>query len=171
MGMTGPVVAAGMGRARKKVGPAELRLRLQLTRPLRNRPEEEAPMTRRTFTLVTAAVALLAGCAFAQAQQVATVDIGFTFVVAGTALPPGTYRIVQTDDNSIAIRREASNTKAIEMPVITILGRRDADRFPELVFDKVSGVVSLSEIWFADSDGYLVLATKGPHEHVILQSK
>jgi hypothetical protein len=55
--------------------------------------------------------------------------------------------------------------------VLTILARLDTHQFPELVFDKVNGVVSLSEIWFAGTDGYLVLATKGEHEHQLLQSK
>jgi hypothetical protein len=128
-------------------------------------------MMRQKVTLVAAVLVLLAGCAAAQAQQVATVDIGFTFMAAGAELPPGKYRLVQTDANSIAIRREESNTKAIEMPVITILARLDTHQFPELVFDKVNGVVSLSEIWFAGTDGYLVLATKGEHEHQLLQSK
>ena len=128
-------------------------------------------MTRQKATFVAIVLMLLAGCASAQAQQVATVSIGFPSLAAGTALPAGKYRIVQTNADSIAIRQEGSNTKAIEMPVITILARRDKDQFPELVFDKANGALSLSEIWFAGTDGYLVLATKGPHEHQVLQSK
>ena len=37
-----------------------------------------------------------------------------------------------------------------------------------VVFDVVDGTHYLSEIWMPGEDGYLVLATKGKHEHRLI---
>jgi hypothetical protein len=54
------------------------------------------------------------------------------------------------------------------IPVITMLGRHDQDPDAEFVFDKIDGKAVLSEVWPPLKDGFLLLATKGPHEHAVV---
>ena len=54
------------------------------------------------------------------------------------------------------------------IPVITLLGRHDRDADAELVFDKVDGKAVLSEVWMPGKDGFLLVATKGPHSHAVV---
>jgi hypothetical protein len=54
------------------------------------------------------------------------------------------------------------------IPVITMLGRHDRDPDAEFVFDKIAGKTVLSEVWLPRKDGFLLLATKGPHEHTVV---
>ena len=126
-------------------------------------------MKRHTFMLMVTAVLLLAGCAGAQAQT-ATVDIKSAFFVGGRTMPPGTYRIEQTGFGEVVLQGGATDSASVVMPVITVLGRRDSDKVAELVFDKINGGLSLSEIWLPGRDGLLVLATKEAHEHQVLRA-
>jgi len=89
------------------------------------------------------------------------------FVAGGTALEAGEYEIEATRDRVI-LRTTSGTAVQIQMPVITRLGRHDADPDSELVFDKVGGRLLLSEFWFPDMDGYLVLSTPTAHEHRVL---
>jgi len=63
-----------------------------------------------------------------------------------------------------------ADSASVVIPVITSLGRRDANKVPELVFDKLNGGLYLSEIWLPGKDGLLVLATKEAHEHQVLRA-
>ncbi len=49
-----------------------------------------------------------------------------------------------------------------------MLGRHDKDADPELVFDKIGTKLELSEVWLPNQDGFLLLATKGRHEHAVV---
>jgi hypothetical protein len=79
----------------------------------------------------------------------------------------GTYEI-EASREKILLRSTSGKTAQVMMPVITRLGRHDADQEPELVFDKVGGQLLLSEYWFPEMDGYLVLNTPTDHEHRVL---
>jgi hypothetical protein len=97
--------------------------------------------------------------------QTGTIEIGFPFVAGGKAFAPGKYTIEMPDANSIALR--SASGSAI-MVVLTQLGRHDKDRDCELVFDKVGDKSLLSEVWFPDRDGYLVLSSKEAHTHAVV---
>jgi hypothetical protein len=128
-------------------------------------------MRHRNVTLVVAVLTLLAGNALVQAQSPATVSVDFKFVAGTMAMPAGKYVIDQTAGIEISIKEAGGGKAAVVLPVITILGRHDTDRFPELVFDIYPDGPHLSEVWFPRIDGFLVLATKEPHEHRVLQAK
>ncbi len=128
-------------------------------------------MSHRRATLVLAVLALLAGAALAQAQNQAVVSIGFKFMAGSAAMPAGKYDLSLDNSGAIAIREVAPGKASAIVPVITTLGRHDVDPFPELVFDTLPDGPHLSEVWFPGIDGYLVLATKGPHKHQVVQQK
>ena len=115
-------------------------------------------------------VALLAGATavtFAQGSG-ARVDIGFSFHAAGRVLPAGSYRIAPGAADSIIVESEKVAADRVILPIITLLGRHDLDREPELIFDKLNGQLHLSEVWLPGRDGYCLLTTKGPHEHHVV---
>ena len=129
-------------------------------------------MNRQKSTLVVAVLMLLVGWAPAQAQSRATVSINFNFMAGTTPMPAGRYTIGDEAAAEVSIRDAGGGKAAAVLPVITFLGRHDSDQFPELVFDiDPDGLSHLSEVWFPGRDGYLVLATVGPHKHQVVQSK
>jgi hypothetical protein len=101
------------------------------------------------------------------AQEKARVNIDFTFVAAGKEMPAGTYEFEVTH-GGVVLRPPNVKMSLITMPVLTRLGRHDADPDPELVFDKVLGKPHLSELWLPNEDGYLLLNTPADHEHRVL---
>jgi hypothetical protein len=124
-------------------------------------------------SLATAAltVVLAMGGGVAYAQK-AAVDIDFKFVFAGKAMPAGSYTVERIPNGPIGIRSAGPGGAAgalQTMPIVSRLGRHDADQMPELVFDKVGGEVHLSEVWFPGEDGYLLLGTKEQHDHQVLR--
>jgi hypothetical protein len=123
---------------------------------------------RRTlgFLLATVVATVVVGAAIAQAQDKATVDIGFKFIAAGKAMPAGKYSIEISP--APGGRVTLTGPESVILSVITRLGRHDNDKDPELVFDKVNGQLLLSEVWLSGTDGYLLLATKENHEHHVL---
>lgn len=124
--------------------------------------------TARVGSVVAALVVALAVTATpAQAQNRAKMNIDFAFVAGGTAMEAGAYEIEATRDRVI-LRAVSGKGAQVLMPVITRLGRHDADPDSELVFDKVGGQLFLSEFWFPEMDGYLVLNTPTDHEHRVL---
>jgi hypothetical protein len=130
-----------------------------------------AGIARSTVRVGTVMAALVVGfvvsAAPAHAQNRAKVNIDFAFVAGGTAMEAGAYEIEATREKVI-LRSAAGKTAQIMMPVITRLGRHDSDQESELVFDKVGGKFLLSEFWFPEMDGYLILNTPTDHDHRVL---
>jgi len=117
--------------------------------------------------LAALAVACVAAAGTADAQTVAKVNIDFAFVAAGAEMPAGAYEF-EAKGAQVVIRAVSPKGKSAIMPVITRLGRHDNDPDPELVFDKVGAKLALSEVWFPQFDGFLVLNTPTDHEHRVL---
>ena len=134
-------------------------------------PDSKTRAVRRFLHSGFVVVAVLIGIAgfdsTAYAQNIARVNIDFAFVFAGKDMPAGGYEFEATSGR-VLLRSQSGKAAAVAMPVITRLGRHDADTDPELVFDKVDGKFSLSEFWPPNSDGYLLLNTPADHEHRVL---
>jgi hypothetical protein len=91
--------------------------------------------------------------------------IDFPFIVEGKTLPAGTYEFVLEETGDLfRIMGEGTTVLA---NVVTRRGgeMRSAPKGTHLVFDKVGNNYMLSEIWVPAADGYLVLASRGAHEH------
>jgi len=119
----------------------------------------------KTRMLVAIAAVILMSGALALAQTPTSIEIGFPFVAGGKTLAAGKYTVETPDINTVSIYGPGG--KSI-MVVLTQLGRHDQDTDLELVFDKLDGKYHLSEVWFPERDGLLLLATKKPHEHAVL---
>ena len=118
--------------------------------------------------LVTGAALFLAFVmtgASAYAQR-ASAQIGFSFVAGGKEMPAGTY-IVEVAPPMGPVH-DTGPSGSVVLSVITLMGRHDKDADPEFVFDKVEGKLLLSEVWLPGKDGFLLLATKAPHEHAVV---
>lgn len=120
-------------------------------------------MKKRLVVVLAALFAM--SYAFAYAQT-GTVKIDFPFTAGSKMLQPGMYTLTMPDANAIAF--DGPGGKAV-MVVLTMLGRRgDQSTDLEVVFDKVDGKYLLSEVWFPEHDGYLLLSTKVAHEHAVV---
>jgi hypothetical protein len=105
---------------------------------------------------------LMSAPAFAQMSL--RVDIPGAFTVAGKLVPAGAYEFVEQTPDVLLMRPVSGKGPSMELPVVTRLASgSDADS--KVVLDKVGNSVTLSEIWIAGQDGYLVYATKGAHTH------
>jgi hypothetical protein len=122
-------------------------------------------MKVRMFVTMVALVALSGALAYA---QTATAEIGFPFVAGGKDFAAGKYsfELQSTGTGAVILLRGAAGTK--ELLSLTTLGRHDRDQEFEVVFDKVGGKFLLSEVWFPEKDGYLLLSTKEAHEHAVV---
>jgi hypothetical protein len=124
-------------------------------------------MKRRLFvTVVALVVAFVVGGTVAYAQT-ASAEIGFAFVAAGKEMAAGRYTIEVTHPLG-PVRLTGPKGSTDWMPVVTTLGRHDLDKGPEFVFDKIEGKLLLSEVWIPGQDGFLLLASKGPHGHAVV---
>ena len=116
-------------------------------------------------TAVAFVVAFAMGGAMAHAQSVSA-EITFPFAAGGKEMAAGKYSVDVAADFRLRLTGPAG--ERIFMPVITLLGRHDKDADAELVFDKVGGKTLLSEVWMPGRDGYLLVATKAPHDHAVV---
>jgi hypothetical protein len=126
-------------------------------------------MNRRVVFALAAfvmAFQLSGALAYAQSAQKISAEIGFPFVAGGKEMPAGKYSVVFELGKPLEFYGQ--NGTRVLLAVITSLGRHDQDPDAEFVFDKVDGKSVLSEIWMPKRDGFLVLATAKPHEHVVL---
>ena len=123
-------------------------------------------MRRQVFAAaLTFVVAFVMGGAMAHAQSVSA-EITFPFAAGGKEMAAGKYSVDVAADFRLRLTGPAG--ERIFMPVITLLGRHDKDADAELVFDKVGGKTLLSEVWMPGRDGYLLVATKAPHDHAVV---
>jgi hypothetical protein len=127
---------------------------------------------KKTPVLTAAILAVLVwtgSTALAQtnALRSATMNVDFSFVVAGSVLPAGSY-VLEVDQSRVLVRPKSGGGEGAFAGVITRLGRHDNDADPELVFDKIGGQYHLSELWLPGQDGYLMLGTKEQHDHRVL---
>ena len=121
---------------------------------------------RHTLVALVAVITLVVAAGAVPAYAIgATADIPFPFVVKGQTLPAGKYEIEETSPELLTIRSMTTKAAATELMVITRLAATTTGSNPKLVFDKVGERDYLSEVWLPDQDGFLVLATKGPHTH------
>jgi hypothetical protein len=131
------------------------------------RKKERPPMRHVVKSgLAALAVAVFVGGAIAHAET-ASFNIGFAFTAGGRALPAGRYQIEINASGPVLLRGNAKDSGVI-LSVLTRLGPRDMKTTKELVFDKVGDKVTLSEIWLAGEDGYLLVATPEKHTHVVV---
>jgi hypothetical protein len=133
-----------------------------------NHRQPVSSATRVGLVLGALTVALVAVAIPVQAQNRAKVSIDFAFVAGGVAMDAGDFELETTGTQMLIMRPTAGKGKPVMMKVITRLGRHDNDQDPELVFDKVDGKFCLSEFWFPNLDGFLVLNTPVDHEHRVL---
>lgn len=131
-------------------------------------------MTVRIIGFGIGAIAAVAAVPSAFGQDYMRAKIPFAFQVSGKTLAAGNYefRIDRQAETVLVTGGQPRN--GTEALIITWLAARPRGReesMDQLVFDKSGGVYTLSELWEPGSDGILLNAAKGPHQHHILHSK
>ena len=125
------------------------------------------PSVRFGGVLAALVVATLVSAPSAQAQSRAKVSIDFPFVAGGNVMEAGNY-VIEASREKVVLQSASGKGASVVMSVITRLGRHDADAEAELYLDKVGGKLLLSEFWFPNVDGFLVLNTPVDHDHRVL---
>jgi hypothetical protein len=94
-------------------------------------------------------------------------NIPFQFTVENKLFPAGHYAFTPEPNNeAIRIINMDKGPSGIAL-VITRLGSgiHTTEKDSHVVFDKLGDNYKLSELWYTGEDGFLVTATKGKHEH------
>jgi len=124
--------------------------------------------------LMICMVAVLAvSFAWAGPHKQLVAEVPHDFVVGETSMPAGKYLLEREGSNPpmITVRNAGGEGSAI-LHVITTLARTGMDeRDAKLVFDKTTGRLELSEVWFAGQDGFLVCGTVAPHTHDVVVAR
>ena len=131
------------------------------------------------LAMVALAFAFIAGSAVVYAQG--SFKIPFKFEAAGKPFPPGEYWVVQKGEGQITLRQE-SKGEEVTIPFIERLPQpKPPIAEPQLVFDMVGNFEPsyseyvtdylLAEVWLPGADGFLVLTTKGAHQHQAIKGQ
>lgn len=98
--------------------------------------------------------------------------IDFQFTAGGQVLPAGEYEF-KRDTTAPMFRVQGEGKNFVMAPVITRLAgaMHTTPQDAHIVFDKIGDTYLLSEIWIPGEDGFMLLATKGPHEHKVVNVK
>ncbi len=121
-------------------------------------------------TIWTLAIVCLLATTMSYGQKTLKVKIDFPFTAAGKVLAAGDYEITR-DFRGEFFTVQGQDKQGVEVPIVTRITKemRADQEEPRLVFDKVGDTYLLSEIWLANEDGYVVLVTKGTHEHKVMK--
>lgn len=92
----------------------------------------------------------------------------FEFSAGGKTFPIGQYKIMH-EENSPWVVITGKSGAVTKLKIITVLARDSASTPSRLVFDKVGNDRFLSEVWFRDQEGLLLVGTKKAHEHEIVK--
>jgi hypothetical protein len=97
-----------------------------------------------------------------------TFNAEFEFSAGGKTFPVGQYMIMH-EENSPWVVLTAKSGAVSKLKIITVLARDSVSTPSRLVFDKVGNDRFLSEVWFRDQDGLLLVGTKKAHQHEIVK--
>jgi hypothetical protein len=105
-------------------------------------------------------------------SPILTAKVNFAFEVLGKTLPPGEYTFTfnPSDQTFLSIRGVAPDTQNALVPVATRMALEGTSDQARLVFDKIGNRALLSEVWFPNEDGFLLLATPQKHTHVVVKA-
>ncbi len=127
-------------------------------------------MRVKTLLMLTS-ILLVAVFAFGQSRIISKATIPFAFSVQGSVLPAGEYDFSEDGNaTTITVRATARGGASAFTPVITRLaaGIHTTPKDAHIVFDRVGESYTLAEIWLPGEDGFVLHATKGKHEHRIM---
>ncbi len=128
-------------------------------------------MKTKHFAIGCVALLILVTFTYGQVMSI-QVKVPFQFKVGSRTLPAGQYRVSEADTGPDMLKIENVNVPSIQAvePVLTRISTQNP-LTAGAVFDKLSASYILSEIWIPGSDGYLIRATAGKHEHVTVKSE
>ena len=106
------------------------------------------------------------------AQHLVKADVPFTVHVGAKALPAGAYEF-KIDRGSETVTVHGTQGADSVIAFMTTLGveQHTTATDAHLVFDKVGSTYTLSEVWEPGLEGILLYATKGKHQHEIINEK
>lgn len=133
-------------------------------------------MKRQALWVLSALVIAVAFSAmvYAQATEMLTVNIPYSFTISGKQLPPGAYVIDRTGTTGTILQiRSEDGKNAVQADVLTRIGGGiSTPTDAKVVFDKYEDKYILSEVFFPGEDGFLLMGAKNtPHKHETVKAK
>jgi hypothetical protein len=101
--------------------------------------------TKTLWTVVAAAVVLVAGAPAASAQDRVTATVPFNFVVGKAQMPAGDY-IITEDSGWSVVNIAGQNRRSVAFALTMGGSTNDSASQPELVFDKIGDTYFLERI-------------------------
>jgi len=123
---------------------------------------------------LTALLALLFTGSSAFGADRMKAEVPFAFHVGSKTLPAGAYQFKIDREADVVTVSSDQPRSSTDVLIVTSLAARPhstGENHAHLVFDKVGNTYTLSELWEPGSDGVLVHATKGKHEHHVIHIK
>ena len=111
-------------------------------------------VNRTAAVLAAAMFAIGSGRAWAGVEEVEA-KVPFPFVVHGTTLPAGTYRI-ERDGDALEIQGEGSHRVAVLVGTIEASGHDPAGQQPALTFTHHDNQYWLADVWDSANTGLTV---------------
>jgi hypothetical protein len=98
------------------------------------------------------------------------VNIPFQFTAENKLFPAGHYDFApELNNEAIRIINLDKGPSGIVLVLTRLgLGIHTTEKDDHVVFDKLGNNYTLSELWYRGADGFLVTATKGNHEHKMI---
>jgi hypothetical protein len=128
----------------------------------------------RIKALVTSILFFLLVAVHASGQGPISVNakIPFAFSVEGKVLPAGQYNFSEGSDLKTMTVRSSDGKASVIAPIMTRLAAEihTTPQDAHIVFDKVGDSNTLAEIWVPGEQGFMLHATKGKHEHRIVDA-
>ena len=127
-------------------------------------------MRIKSLVMSILSILLVAVFASGQARTIAKAKIPFAFSVESKGFPAGEYEFSTAAAASTITVRSSDGKVSAMTPIVTRLaaGIHTTPQDAHIVFDKVGDSYTLSEIWVPGEDGFMLHATKGKHEHRIM---
>lgn len=95
-------------------------------------------------------------------------DIPFDFTAGTKTLSAGTYSF-RYDSSSQTVSVSSRGREFGRVSSITRLGTHEAVDAATLIFDRIAGTRTLSEVWIPGTDGILVHITPKEHTHDVVR--
>jgi hypothetical protein len=108
----------------------------------------------RTAAVLSAAVFVFgSGKAWAGVEEV---KVPFPFVVHGTTLPSGTYRIEREGDGTLEIQGEGNHRVSVFVGAIPASGHDPAGQRPAVTFTHHDNQYWLADVWDSPNNGLTI---------------
>lgn len=114
----------------------------------------------KSWVMAAAALTTIGLASVANADEVMTAKVPFSFIVAGSRLPAGNYLVREASDDPAIVSIASKDGKRFMFALSTALTSEEPRARPELVFEKLGNQYFLARVLLEDRARGLLITTK-----------